>query len=138
MLPDEPALFRCRSRGILAWILAGWIAVTSSGCSTLPKAEHPQHKDHSFHARYVIGEDGRLMFPSTTRDLIINHVQLMPKPSAEEFRGNQRWFIYPPGKIVHAHGSLRAYASESGAIPKLQQLLPHAILLPLQTPQQKL
>ena len=121
-----------------AWLLAGWIAVASSSCSSLPKAEHPHHKDHSFHASYVIGADGRLVFPTTSRDLIINDLQLTPEPSAEKFRNDQRWFVYPPGKIVHAHGSLRAYANESGAIPELDQLLPHAKLLPSLAPQQKL
>ena len=138
MLPDEPALFRCRSLRLPPWLLAGWIAVASSSCSSLPKAEHPQHKDHSFRASYVIGEDGRLMFPSTSRDLIIKDLQLTPEPSAEKFHNDQRWFVYPPGKIVHAHGSLRAYANESGIIPELDQLLPSAKLLPSLTPQQKL
>jgi hypothetical protein len=100
----------------------------SCACSTLPDSERPSHQDYTFHASYVVGSDGRLVFPSTTRSLVIRQIQLTPKPLSEQFELNRRWFVYPAGTTVHAHGQLRSYADASGDIPELSALLPNAKL----------
>ena len=97
-------------------------------CSTLPDSERPLHQDHTFHASYLVGNDGRLVFPSTTRNLVIRQIQLTPKPLSEQFERDLRWFVYPAGTTVHARGQLRSYADASGDIPELPTLLPNATL----------
>ena len=99
-----------------------------SACSTLPDSVLPAHQDHNFHASYVIGSDGRLVFPSTTRSLVIHKFLLSPKPLSEQFGSERRWFVYPAGTTVHARGELRTYADASGEIPELSDLLPNAKL----------
>lgn len=99
-----------------------------SACSTLPDSVLPKHQDHTFHASYVVGDDGRLVFPSTTRSLVIRQIRLTPKPLSEQFGSERRWFVYPAGTTVQARGQLRAYADPSGDIPELSELLPNAKL----------
>jgi hypothetical protein len=128
MLPHERAPIRRPSLGLPPAVLAGLLATLTSACSTLPDSVLPEHQDHTFHASYVIGSDGRLVFPSTTRNLIIRQIHLTPKPLSEQFELQRRWFVYPAGTTVHARGQLRAYASPSGDIPELGDLLPNAKL----------
>jgi hypothetical protein len=109
-------------------VFAGLLTTLFGACSTLPDSVLPKHQDHTFHASYVIGGDGRLVFPSTTRDLVIRQIRLTPKPLSEQFESERRWFNYPAGTTVQARGQLRAYADPSGDIPKLSELLPNATL----------
>ena len=104
------------------------------GCSTLPVPTHPEHVDHQFHASFDVGEDGRLVFPTTTRELVVRSIELMPKPAGEQFAAEQRWFVYPAGTSVQARGQLRIYANPSGVIPKLADVLPNARLHTDETP----
>ena len=133
MLPDDCSATRRRSSALptpaAAILLLAMSATIPSACSTVPDPELPPHRDHTFHARYLIGDDGRLAFPCTTRSLVIRDVQLTPKPIDERFDAETRWFLYPAGTTVHARGHLRAYAAPSGNIPQLSDLLPNAKLL---------
>lgn len=109
-------------------VFTGLLTMLLHACSTLPDSELPAHQDHNFHASYVIGSNGRLVFPSTTRNLVIRKFQLSPNPLSEQFGSDRRWFVYPAGTTVHASGELRAYADAAGEIPKLSELLPKAKL----------
>ena len=124
MLPDDLPAIRCASRGLLA-ILG---VILGSSCSTLPAPHQPAHMDHDFHASFVVGVDGRLQFPTTTRELVVRTIELLPRPAGEQFQDQQRWFLYPVGTTVHVHGQLRAYANAAGIIPELGELLPNARL----------
>ena len=132
MLPDELAASRRRSRGLAgacrATQLARSLALLLAACSTLPEHHQPAHADHDFDASFAVGEDGRLLFPITTRNLVVRQIELQPKPLGEQFLAEQRWFLYPAGTRVRAQGQLRAYQNESGTIPLLRELLPHAKL----------
>lgn len=128
MLPDDPAPTRRPSLRLPSTVVACLLTFLLTACSTLPESVLPEHQDHTFHASYLIGSDGRLVLPSTTRSLVIRKIQLSPRPLDEQFASGQRWFLYPAGTTVHARGQLRAYADATGKVPELSELLPRAKL----------
>jgi len=109
-------------------LLAAIVAIALGSCSTLPVPSHPAHVDHRFHASFKVDRDGRLHLPVTTRDIVVQSLELLPKPAGELFAAEQRWFVYPAGTSVQVRGQLRLYASPSGVIPKLAEVLPNATL----------
>lgn len=106
------------------------VAFALAACSALPPAHYPRFADHELTAAYVVGEDGRLWFPATSRDVVVGALQLDPPPLGERFGdGGQRWFVYPRGTEVTARCRLRVYAA-AGAPPTLEALLPGAVITP--------
>lgn len=131
MLPDYVPRNRWAITRLLTASCLTVLTAIFSGCSSLPPTTTPPHRDYGVNATYLIGEDGKLCFPSTTQQLIVRSITLTPHPTGEEFQDNERWFLYPEGTKVHVRAKLRAYAIEGGGMTALQDLLPGATLLPL-------
>ncbi len=119
MLPDA-------RRGIRGLLLGA--AAAAAACSTMPTPSLPRHVDYAFDARYVVGEDGALQLPASTRALVVRRLELEPQPLGETFAPGRRTLRYAPGTEVRAAGALRAYADDGGALPTLRSLLPGAEL----------
>ncbi|HEB52005.1 MAG TPA: hypothetical protein ENI87_01990 [bacterium] len=105
---------------------AALIAVLASGCSSLPDKSWPAHRDTAFTARFVVGDDGLLAFPTTGPELIVRELRLEPAPRGERFAGDRRWFLFAAGTTVTARGRLRIYRDRHGHWPSIDRLLPHA------------
>ena len=99
-----------------------------AACSVMPDAARPTFVDYSFDARYLVGDDGALHLPTSSRVLVIRSLDLAPPPLSESFESDGRTLRFAPGTAVRARGALRAYAAQNGALPTLQQLLPGAEL----------
>ena len=94
-----------------------------ASCSTMPDQSYPPHLDHDFGASFLIGDDGRLPFLETSTDLVLHRLELTPPPREERFGDGTRWFVYAPGTTVTVRGALRAYQTDEGTIPELEDLL---------------
>jgi hypothetical protein len=106
------------------WLLP----LAAAACSTLPPASYPPFVDHDVRAEYVVGDDGRLGFPVTTREFVVQSLRLEPAPLDEHFdAAGRRWFVYAGGTAVTARCRLRVYALPDGSEPPLAQLLPGAV-----------
>jgi hypothetical protein len=126
MLPEKLPRIRntiARLRQCTGWM---WFFAIAVSCSTLPDASVPPHLDHDFLAVFQVGQDGKLHFPTTSRNLVVRSVTLQPEPASEAFDGDQRWFVYPPGITVRVRAQIRAYASGDSKIPSLHDILPAA------------
>lgn len=105
------------------------LALLLAACSTLPPAHYPSFSDHDVTAAYVVGDDGRLAFPATNRELVVDALRLDPPPLGERFAGDgRRWFVYPRGTAVTARCRLRVYAGADGVLPTLGAVLPGAAI----------
>lgn len=77
----------------------------------MPDPHLPKHSEHDVVAEFVVPEDGRLVLPATSHDLIVHELRLEPAPLAEQFGEGARWFTYEPGTRVVVHGRFRHYAA---------------------------
>lgn len=108
-------------RAVLGALVAALLALSS--CSTMPEPSYPPHQDHRFGACFLVGDEGKLPFLVTSTNVVLHQLELDPKPSEEQFGSNARWFVYPPGTTVKVRGALRAYATNDGLVPTLEDLL---------------
>lgn len=109
--------------------LLSLLAALCCGCASLPAPSWPKHEQHAFVADFVVGDDGELPLPSSTRDVVVRRLLLAPRPLHESFDDDGgRTFRYAPGTKVRVEGVLRVYADDDGVVPSLQQLLPGASL----------
>ena len=103
------------------------MAVVPSGCGTLPDRFYPPFRDHHLTAYYIVPATGRIRIPATTRDLVVQQLQLEPDPTGESFDADgTRWLLYDRGTRVRLRGSFRAYSTPAGAAATPAELLPGA------------
>ena len=61
-----------------------------AACSVMPDAARPTFVDYSFDARYLVGDDGALHLPTSSRALVIRSLDLAPPPLSESFESDGR------------------------------------------------
>ncbi len=114
-----------RSPRLSAFAAFGAIALTA--CAVLPERSYPDFRDHHLAADYVVPLDGRILVPATTRDLIVQELELLPPPLGETFDADgARWMLYDHGTNVRLRGRFRAYGTGAGDAVTPTQLLPGA------------
>jgi len=57
--------------------------------------------------------DGRLVVPTSGAFLLVHGLELAPPPLAEEFAGEERWFVYAPGAHVTLRARFRAFGPQA-------------------------
>ena len=109
--------------GIAAFVLA----LSLPGCAAVPDPFYPPFCDHHLAAHYIVPEAGRIRIPATSRELVVQKLQVEPDPNGESFdKDGTRWLLYDRGTRVRLRGSFRAYSSPTGTGATPAELLPGA------------
>lgn len=114
-----------RSPRLSAFALCGAFALAS--CALVPDRFYPEFEDHHLAARYLVPGDGRIRVPATSRELVVQELELLPAPLGESFDPDgTRWALYDRGTTVRLRGRFRAYGPLDGRAPTPSDLLPGA------------
>ncbi|MCR9243860.1 MAG: hypothetical protein NXI31_02430 [bacterium] len=112
----------------------------TTSCAIVPPQRYPEFEDLHLRAHYVVPGDGRLQIPATTREIVVQQLELSPPPLRESFATNgTRYVHYDDGITVTLHGRFRSYRRGSDQPRTPTDLLPGADrieVLPWNTPGQ--
>ncbi|MCA8950993.1 MAG: hypothetical protein KDE27_15925 [Planctomycetes bacterium] len=88
-------------------------AATLAACGVVPDPFYPAFEDHHLSASYVVPAAGRIRVPATSRDLVVQQLELLPAPRAEVFDPDgTRWALYDAGTRVELRGRFRSYTGD--------------------------
>lgn len=106
-----------------------------AGCSVLPPAEYPPHRDHHLEVRYELPPEGerRLQVPASGAELTVYELLTEPAGIPEAFEAGRRWLLPPPEiDTVILRVRYRTFAAEDGDLAP-EHLFPGAARIhPLQ------